>query len=29
VVVTAFRLLSIRFNWRTTALYHEPHEPPP
>jgi uncharacterized membrane protein YeiH len=27
VVVTAFRLLSIRFNWRTTALYHEPPAP--
>jgi uncharacterized membrane protein YeiH len=28
VVVFAFRMLSIRFNWRTSALYHEPTQPP-
>jgi len=29
VVVATFRLLAIRFNWRTTALYHEPPAPSP
>jgi uncharacterized membrane protein YeiH len=29
VVVTTFRLLAIRFNWRTSAVYTEPPEPAP
>jgi uncharacterized membrane protein YeiH len=28
VAVFAFRLLAIRFNWRTTALYRGPPQPP-